>query len=52
MGSKSWELPQDLCVNSGSSTYSCVILGTVLKEPHLQMGVMMGDQMRDYRQSV
>lgn len=44
MGSKPWEFPQDLGVNSGSSTYSCMTLGTVLKKPHLQMRVIMGDQ--------
>lgn len=38
MGSKPWEFPQDLGVNSGSSTYSCMTLGTVLKKPHLQRG--------------
>lgn len=52
MGSKPWEFPQDLGVNSGSSTYSCMTLGTVLQEPLLQMRVIMGDQTRDIRGEV
>lgn len=53
MGSKPWEFPQDLGVNSGSSTYSCMTLGTVLKAPLLQMRVIiMGDQTRDIRGEV
>ena len=42
MGSKPWEFFQDLGVNSGFPTFSCVTLGTILKEPYLQVQVITG----------